>query len=290
VTPARGAYAAACAATLFWGINYSVAKRVLAEVDPFAVAFVRAVGAGLLFAFVLLALRGFSGLSPGRAARGAALGLLGIFGNQLLFIDGLKHTSAAHSAIVVALTPIFVLVLSALAGQERITLPKSAGILIAFFGVGLVALEKGLDFRSEYLRGDVLTLLAVLAFSAYTVAGKPVLRELGPVRTTALAFVAGSAAIVLVTLPRAARQEWRAVSLPALAGLAYMVVPATILAYLLYYYALARIDPSRLAVFTYLQPVIAALIAFGVAGEPASGIVLTGGAVVLGGVLLAERA
>lgn len=285
----RSAYAAALTFTVIWGVNYSVAKRVLRELDPFAVACVRGAVAALFFGSVLLVRDGAAALAPRRLRRAALLGLLGIFGNQLLFITGLRRTSAAHSSIMVALVPVFVLVISALAGQEKITPIKIAGILIAFAGVFCVALEKGLDQHAGALPGDLLTLAGGLSFAAYTVAGKPVLRDLGPLRATGLAFVTGGAAIVLVTFPAATRQDWGRVSPGALVGLACVVVLATIVAYVLYYYALARIDPSQVAVFNYLQPVVAALVAFVIAKEPFSGAFLFGGGLVLAGILLAER-
>ena len=74
----------------------------------------------------------------------------------------------------------------------------------------------------------------------------------------------------------------------ALVCLACVVVLSTIVAYLLYYSAVARIDPSKVAAFMYFQPIVASLIAFLVAGEGFSRTFLFGGGLVLAGVLLAE--
>ena len=108
-------------------------------------------------------------------------------------------------------------------------------------------------------------------------------------RATALAFVSGGAGILLVALPAALGQDWRAVSPIALECLLAVVVLSTIVAYILYYFALSRIDPSKVATMMYLQPVVAALVAYGVTGEGFSGPFLFGGGLVLGGVVLAER-
>jgi drug/metabolite transporter (DMT)-like permease len=185
--------------------------------------------------------------------------------------------------------PVFVLLLSALGRQERVSALKLGGILAAFAGVCLIALEHGLGFEGSSLEGDLLTLAGVLAFAGYTVLGKPVLRELGPLDATGLAFLTGGTAILLVTAPAASRQDWRSVSAPGLACLAAVVVLSTIVAYILYYFAVARIDPSKVAAFMYLQPVVAALIAYSLLGERFSGTFLAGGGLVLAGVMLAER-
>lgn len=282
------AYLAAGACTLIWGSNYSIAKRLLLEVDPLAVAWVRA-AAGVLFFGLLLALRdGRGGLVDG-LRRAAPLGLLGIFANQILFMTGLRRTSAAHSAILIALLPVFVLLISALGRAERISVPKIAGVLVAFGGATVIGLEHGVGLEAASATGDLLTLAGVLAFAGYTVLGKPVLRDFGPLRATALAFVTGGAGILLVTLPAAARQDWRALSTTALACLLAVVMLSTLVAYILYYFAVSRIDPSKVATMMYLQPMVAALVAYCIARENISGRFLLGGGLVLAGVVLAER-
>ena len=243
----------------------------------------------VVFGAALLVIDGPAGLSPARLRRTLWLGLLGITANQILFIEGLSRTTASHSAILVALVPVHVLILSALAGLERITARKATGVAIAFAGVVVVASERGLSFSGGTLTGDLLTLCGGLAFAGYTVAGRPVLRELGPMRTTALSFMSGGAAILVIGLPAALRVEWQSVSGTALGGLAYIVLVATIVAYLLYYFAVDRLDPSKVAVFTYLQPLIAAAIAFTVRGEPVTFRLVAGGALILAGVVAAER-
>ncbi|PYT12889.1 MAG: hypothetical protein DMF51_12120, partial [Acidobacteria bacterium] len=162
------AYLAAGACTLIWGSNYSIAKRLLLEVDPLAVAWVRA-AAGVLFFGLLLALRdGRGGLVDG-LRRAAPLGLLGIFANQILFMTGLRRTSAAHSAILIALLPVFVLLISALGRAERISVPKIAGVMVAFGGATVIGLEHGVGLEAASATGDLLTLAGVLAFAGYTV-------------------------------------------------------------------------------------------------------------------------
>jgi drug/metabolite transporter (DMT)-like permease len=185
---------------------------------------------------------------------------------------------------------VHVLILSALAGQERITAPRAIGVAIAFAGVVVVAMDRGPALTSGTLTGDLLTLCGGLAFAAYTVAGRPVLRDLGPLRTTALSFMSGSVVILAIGLPAAAREEWRAASGIALGGLAYTALVATVVAYVLYYFAVDRLDATRVAVFMYLQPLVAAAIAFAARGEPITARLAAGGALILAGVLVAERA
>jgi len=183
-----------------------------------------------------------------------------------------------------------VLLLSVAFGQERLNLWKGAGIATAFAGVVLVASEHGgRSAGAATLQGDLITMCGGLSFAAYTVLGRPVVRDLGPLRSTALAFAGGGTAILLVAAPAARRQDWRALSPAALSGLLYVVVGATVLAYLFYYLALDRLEPSKVAVFMYLQPVVAALVAYFVTGEALTPRFFAGGTLILAGVLVAER-
>jgi drug/metabolite transporter (DMT)-like permease len=253
------------------------------------VAAVRALTGIVVFGALLLLLDGPAGLEWPRLRRALPLGLLGIFGNQILFIEGLRRTSPAHSSILVALLPVYVLVMSVVAGQERASSRKILGVAVALAGVVVVAAEKGLTLASGTLAGDLLTIGAGLSFGAYTVAGRPLLREIGPLRATALSFIGGGAAILVVALPRSLQQPWRSASPVALWGLAYVALVSTVLAYLLYYFAVDRLDPSKVAVFSYLQPLLAATVAYFAAGESVTGHLLIGGALILLGVVLAER-
>jgi drug/metabolite transporter (DMT)-like permease len=95
--------------------------------------------------------------------------------------------------------------------------------------------------------------------------------------------------VLLVTWPAALRAPWTTLSPSGWAGLAFVVLGATVLAYLLYYLALDRLEPSKVAAFMYLQPVIAALVAYAVAGEALTSRFAAGGTLILAGVLVAER-
>lgn len=270
-------------------MNYTVAKAVLAEVDPLAVATARVLAGMLVFGVCLLALDGVAGFGWTHLRRGLPLGLLGIFANQVLFIEGLERTTPAHSAILIALLPIHVLIIGALTGAEKITARKTIGVAIAFAGVVLVASEQGLRLRGGTLAGDLLTLAAGVAFAGYTVAGRSAVRDLGPIRTTGLAFLGGGAAVLLIGTPATLRQDWAGLSPAAWGGLAYILLIATVGAYILYYMAIDRLEPSKVAAYTYFQPLVGAALAYALRAEPPTARFVAGGVLILAGVVVAER-
>jgi drug/metabolite transporter (DMT)-like permease len=102
-------------------------------------------------------------------------------------------------------------------------------------------------------------------------------------------FLTGGAAMVPLVLPAALRQPWESVTPRGWLALAYVVLVGTFLCYLLYYWALARIESGKVAAFTYLQPVLAGMTSYLLLGESIHGHFLLGALAVLTGVFLAER-
>jgi drug/metabolite transporter (DMT)-like permease len=283
------AYAAIGFTTLFWGLNFTFAKVAVGEIEPFAVALARVLIATPLF-FAALARSG-GPLLPSRAELKAALplGLTGVLANQVFFISGIRRTTPAHAALVVALLPIAVLILAGILLKERLTPLKVAGVLVALSGVALISLKDGWTFSRETLTGDLLTLCGVSAFAYYTVAGKKIIPALGVLRATSLSFLTGGVLMIPIVLPVALRQDWGAVSARGWLALGYVVFVATFVCYLLYYWALAGIESGKVAAFNYLQPVIAGFASYLILGEAIHGHFVLGGLAILLGVYVAER-
>jgi drug/metabolite transporter (DMT)-like permease len=158
--------------TTIWGANYVVAKTALHHFPALLIGPLRAALAAALLAPAWLVVRWRRGGEDAWTARELSyLGLLGVFGitlNQILFILGMARTSVAHAALIIATTPLQVMALAALRGQERITLRKAAGMLTAVAGVGILHMGDAAG-RGASLAGDLLVFLAAFCFSLYTV-------------------------------------------------------------------------------------------------------------------------
>ena len=93
-----------------------------------------------------------------------------------------------------------------------------------------------------------------------------------------------------VTLWQAAGFDFRAVPLAAWAAVFYMALLPSVICYLIYYYALARMDASRLAAFSYLQPLLAIVFGILILHEQVTLALVISGLVIFGGVYITERA
>jgi drug/metabolite transporter (DMT)-like permease len=270
--------------------TFIVAKIALREFDPMALAQLR-FGLAALGLFAVLAVRGGPGARALKRSWGA-LALLGVIGttlNQGLFLAGLSHSTSAHGALLYAATPILVLCLALARGQERASLRRAIGVALAFGGVTFLLLGRGLTFDTRWIGGDVLIFLAVIAWAVYTTRGKELIARHGVLPVTAWATLFGTVCFLPVGVPALAAQDWSRVSPAGWWSLGYIAILTSVVSYLLWGWALARVEASRVAVFTNLQPIVTALLAWGLLGEPLTLHFLGATAFVLAGVWLAER-
>jgi drug/metabolite transporter (DMT)-like permease len=217
--------------------------------------------------------------------------LLGLLGNTLfhgLLVTGIHHTSPAHAALLVALSPVLATLLARVLHGEPLGPRRLGGIALGFAGVALI-LTRGETGASTWL-GDLLALGASLSWALYTVVGKPVLARATPLAVTAWATLIG----VIPLLPFGGRGlptvHWSALTAGQWLLLVYLSAGTIALGNVLWYVALSRTATARVVVFTFLVPVIATAIAVLAGQETLSASLALGAAAVLCGVALTHRA
>jgi drug/metabolite transporter (DMT)-like permease len=270
--------------------TYIAGKRALAELSPVEVALARFTLAAAVHAVVLWRMR--VRFERRDVAAIAGLGVLAVAVNQLLFLGGLSLSTPGHAALLYATTPIFVFLAEWLRGRERATGQKVTGIAIAFAGTVVVLGGRGVlggAGARDMLLGDVLLLFAVVSWALYAVGGKSYAGKYGGLATGSGTLVAGTLLCAPVGIFFFDTADVTAMSGWGLVSLGYLVLVTSVVAWLIYYWALGRADASRVAIWSNLQPVLTALIAWLVYGEPLTAPFLAGGAMVVAGVLLTER-
>lgn len=285
----RPVLAAVLGQTVISAGTHLAAKQATASFTPGLLVTLRLVLAAVVFVAILAALPGRR--LPPREDWAWLLGFGFLAGpvNQGLFMAGLQTSKATHGALLYALTPIGVYLLAVARGREVASARRLWGIGLAFAGVVVLLLGRGLREALEPLLGDLLILGAVASWVVWTTESKPFASRHGGLRTAAWSLLAGGL-WMLPAAPFTVTREALAVVTPV--GwwcLAYLVVMTSVVSYALWNYALARVEPSRVAVFANLQPVATALAAWGLLGEPLVWEVAAGGALVLLGVRLAQR-
>lgn len=275
---------------VIWAGNYVATKTVLREMDALTLAVLRVTLAAAIMTPIYLALPHKQDLDRADAIKFTQLSLLGVVMNQMLFTVGLSLTTVSHSALLIGLGPIYVLLLAWFQGLETLAPQKLVGMLLAFAGVAVLGAEHGFSLRSGTLAGDLITICGSLAFSVYVVMAKMVARKYDSVQINFFLYVAAAILIVPLTMRQGAQLVWGSVSWKAWLALIYTAAFASVIAYLIYFWALKHVTASRIAAFSYLLPLMATSFGIFLLGEQPSLDLLIGGVLVLGGVYLVETA
>jgi drug/metabolite transporter (DMT)-like permease len=250
-----------------WTFNYIVGKISLRHIDPLTLAVFRFELAAVVMLAIYFSHR--DRMKPRRADLGriAFLGIMGVILNQGGFTIGLNFTSSDHSAVIAAVAPVMVLLFATLLRLEALTPAKVLGMAISFFGVLVLETEHGYPSSSPFLKGDVITLVSTVGYALYAVFGKKMARAYDAISMNTYMVV--TAAILL--LPVAIRQgiviDWRGIGWLGWAGVVYMAVCSSVIAYTIFYWALRFMEASRVAVVSYFQPIAVILFSVPILGE-----------------------
>jgi drug/metabolite transporter (DMT)-like permease len=276
------------AMVVFWSANYSLGKVAMREIPPLLAGCLRI---SMAAAFIL-PIYAWSNRNSTWGNRDwptlILLGGCGVTLNQVFFMLGLSRTSVAHSALIISMTPIFVLLIAAAIKQERITARKAAGMAIALGGV-MVLNALPASGSGPSVLGDFLVFLGGLTFAVFTVFSKRVSARYSSVTMNTFAYVSGAMMLAPLTLWQARGFGFARVSAAAWLSLSFMALFPSVICYLIYYEALRFIPASRVAAFSYVQPALATVMAVIALGERVTWPLMAGGAVIFSGVYLTER-
>jgi drug/metabolite transporter (DMT)-like permease len=245
---------------LIAGGTHIVAKAVVADIDAATLTFLRTIIATIGLYSIVRLKGGPLKIDRKDWSQIALLGFVGVALNQYLYLYGMKFTTAANGALLYAATPVFVLVFSRIVLREDITPKKTFGIALAFVGIAIVIFERGVDFSSSYAYGNFLILIAVIGWTLFTVLGKKMLVKYGTLRTTTAMMFCGALFISPLGLASTLTFRFAEISAWHWGGVLYLSIGTSILGYLLWYHALSRIEASKVAVFTNIQPVFATIL------------------------------
>jgi drug/metabolite transporter (DMT)-like permease len=294
---AAGRPASPLAAALFltissacWGGNIFIGRLVHAEVPPVGLSFWRWVLALAIFLpFAWPRLRRDWGeiLRSWRSL--VTLAFFGMVAFHTSLYLSVNYTTATNAALLVAICPVLVPVLAWAFYREPITLRLVLATAISLVGVAVVVLRGDLGQLAtmSFNKGDLIMLVAVFTWSMYTVLVKRRPAGLHPQSLLAATMVLAAAMLLPVYLWESAFVRPMPVTGESLLAVAYVVVFASLLAFLCFNRGIEVLGPSKGGLFLHLIPVFAALLAFVFLGERLQGFHALGIAAIAAGILLA---
>ncbi len=248
---------------LIYGLNYIIAKDVMPEyIAPSPFILLRAFGAFVLFSFVSFRYE-WERVDYTDIPKLALCGLFGVAMNQLLFFNGLNLTTPINASIIMVLSPILVLLVSAVMAREIITKIKIAGVLIGAFGAVLLVLSKQTVpvFASNTGLGNLMVLINAFAYGVYLVLVKPMMFKYKPITVIRWVFGLGFLMVLPFGWSGIFDIQWSLFPPIIWREVLFVIVCTTFITYLFNVYALKYLNPSAVSAYIYLQPILAAVFA-----------------------------
>ena len=273
---------------LIWGSTYLAIRYAVETIPPlFVASFRHLIAGGLLFGWCW-----WQGLRPGRQQWFASI-VLGV----LFFVigHGTLHWAqqtlpSGVAAFLIATEPIFVAIMLTATRRTRITPPLLAGLLLGLFGVALI-LDADLQTGRSQILSSIAVLIGTASWSLGMVYSRSATLHPDDSMAAAMSLLAGAVMLFLVgsVTGEAAELDLALVSMKSLFALGYLAVAGSLVAYSAYFWLLKRYPPTLIATHTYINPVVALVLGWSIAGEVLTARFVFGGVVVIAAIALVGR-
>ena len=287
----KGHLSIAAAYTIF-GLNLVFCKDIAnsGAVSPYVLFTLRAIGASALFWLLSL-------FTPKEIVERkdywkiAAASLVGLFIPQMTFLMAITMTSAIDTAIIGTLGPVFTMIFAFIFLREPITGKKAGGVALSFAGILFLIFnsvhEGGAAATSPW--GVALLLVNSLSFSLYLGLFRPLISKYSVITFMKWSFLFS----LIVSLPISAKglvtTDYAAIPGNVLWEIGYLIFFATFVAYFLIPYGQKFIRPTLVSMYSYLQPIIAAIVSILAGVDTLSWQKILASVLVVGGVILVSR-
>ena len=255
-------------ANMVWGIMSPVSKTVLMSglISPIALSAMRIAGGALLFWLCSLLLPRSvvkrEKVAPRDMLKIFMASLLIITANQALYIIGIGFTSPIDSSVMSTITPIFTMIFAAIFISMPITWLKASGVALGLGGALMLVLSDpgGDTHASNQLLGDSLCLIAQVCAALYYVLFSGIITRYSAFTLMKWMFLFSAITYVPCAMPWIVEVQFSAISLDLWLSIAYIIVFATFLGYLLIPISQRVLKPTVVSMYNYFQPLTAALL------------------------------
>lgn len=272
-----------------WGGSFVASKVGLEGLYPVELATARfAIAVPLLVSITLLV----EGRGAFRVARRdlpvlVAMALSGVTLQYVVQFVAMTYTSVTNTALLINMGTFFVVIPAALFLKERLSADNVLGIAIAFLGAALVATNGVLAF-TPHLIGDGLVIACAVMWAVYILVGNRLAGKYSVLSQLNYIFIIGLAGLlpVYALTPHHALGE---ISATTWACVAYLAVVCSVVAYFFFNDAIIRLGPSKTAIYQYMEPFFAIVLAVLLLGEPLTVAIAAGAVLIVAGIALADN-
>jgi drug/metabolite transporter (DMT)-like permease len=285
--PPLSAYLAALGMTVAFGMSFVATKVALRGFEPLLIAVLRFTLAGGILWTVWRLRPCRERLGPGDLRRLALLGFVSLTVYFSFENLGIARTSASAASVLIAAIPVFVLILNRFTLREATSGRQWAGIALSFAGIVALVVASG-SASGGSLAGDLLVLAASLSAAVYSLLARRLLLSRSALFVTAWQNLFGALFMAPLALVEALVAGVRTPTAQATAGVLFLTLVCSVLAYLLLNYAFRFLSASRVSVFINLTPVVSVAGAYLLLGERFTAAQAVAAVVVVAGVWVAN--
>jgi drug/metabolite transporter (DMT)-like permease len=274
---------------VIWGSTYLAIRFAIETIPPLMMAAVRFLIAGsLLYAWVRA--RGIAAPTRDEWRATAIVGGLMLLGGNGAVVWAEQRVPSGVTALLVALVPLWMVLLEwRRRGGTRPDAGTVAGLALGLGGLAiLVGPEQVLGGGHVDHLGAVVLALGTLSWAAGSLYSRHAHLPASPMLATAMEMLGGG---VLLLLAAGARGEWArvdpgAVSLRSALAVGYLIVFGSLVGFTAYIWLLRATTPARVSTYAYVNPVVAMVLGWALAGEPLTPRTLVAAAIIIAAVAL----
>lgn len=249
------AHLALLGANFIYGVNHIIAKGIMPhKIGATGFVFYRILGAGLMFWVIKFFIK--EKVAKKDFGRLLICAILGVAGNQLLFLHGLNLTSPIDASIIITAVPILVLIFSFFILKEKITSNKIAGVTLGGLGAILLISYGNAETGTSSFLGNFFIFLNATCYGLYLVLVKPLMSKYNTITVVSWIFLFGFIIVFPMGIQEVLTTNYEAFTLHTYLTIAFVVIGTTFLTYLFNIYALNNVSPSVNGSYIYLQPTI----------------------------------
>lgn len=278
------------AVSIIFGANYWISKSLMPDyLDPFQLLILRTGGAmAIIWIFQLFIKK--EKVPFNDLVLLAVCSLFGITLNQGFLYIGLNKTSPFDASIIHTANPVIVMLIAAVVINEKITLLKSVGVFMGLSGALFLILTSNRSVSSmSSLVGNLFIFANGASYAIYLVIVKPLMKKYHTITVLKWVFLFGF--IFSIPFIKGSHQHinWEIFTVMQWSSLLYIIVFNSFIAYILIVYALKHVSATNVGYYTYLQPLVVAIIGIVIGMEVPGFTKILAGLMIFSGVYLINK-
>lgn len=248
-------------ASIAWGLMSPVGKDVMsADITALSLATFRMVGGAVCF-WIASFFTKHEEVKPHDLMMFFFAALFAIVFNQGMFIFGLSLTSPINASIITTMAPIATMIMAAIYLHEPVTGKKVGGVFLGAIGALILILGSvGGSGNAGNTWGDVLCFLAQVSFAAYLTFFKDIVVKYHPITCMKWMFTYAAMCFIPFSYHEVSALPFDRISTGTWGEIAFVVVGATFMTFLLMMFAQKVLRPTVLSMYNYTQPIVASIV------------------------------